>query len=112
MRPSRSDLNSRGIHQGSSKGRRHGLEVRGQSVDLWPINRSTAADASYLTMSLLSSSTGMIAYSNVGSSLLAIASTAAARTRHFLSEQAVTKAAPIFALRSPESSCAAATRTG
>jgi hypothetical protein len=39
----------------------------------FPLNRSTVADASYLTISLLSSSTGVITCSNLRSSLLAIA---------------------------------------
>ena len=59
------------------------------------LNLSTAAAASYRTMSLLSSGAGVNACSKAGLPLLAIANTAAARIGDFLSEQALVKAASI-----------------
>jgi hypothetical protein len=47
-------------------------------------------------MSFLSSNAGVIAFNNAGSFPFVIAYTAAARTGHFLSEQALAKAASIF----------------
>ena len=51
-------------------------EASGHSAVFPLLNRSTAAEASYRTASLLSSNIGMIAFSNQGSSLLATANTA------------------------------------
>lgn len=84
----------------------------GHSPVFPPLNRNTAADASSLTMSFLSPNAGVTRFSKAGLSLLAIANTAAARTGHFLSEQALAKAASIFGSRSLASSFAAAARTG
>jgi hypothetical protein len=76
------------------------LKSKCHSAVLPPLNRSKVVDA-----------IGVITFSNVGSSLLAIASTAAARTRHFFSEHGLAKAASIFGSRSVASSCPAAART-
>src|SRR5580704_6450472 len=71
--------------------------LAGGHTPVFPLlSRSTAAEASYLTISFLSSNAGVSKFRDAGSSLLTMASTAAARTRHFLSEQALAKAALIF----------------
>src|SRR5437773_4622515 len=72
------------------------------------LSRNTAAAASKRTISFLSSIAGVITFNREGLSLLAIAYTAAARTGHFLSEQALARAASIFGSRSAASSLAAA----